>query len=175
MSLPYSDFRHGRAHQPALIVGGFAVAATICYEDAFGNEQLGVLREANVLVNVTNDAWFGRSPARYQHFQIARLRAIESGRYLVRAANDGVSALVGPRGEVLARAAEYQPTVLAGTVQPLRGLTPYARTGNGPVVTIALLGLLCAGTRGRHGDPDLARFRAAVRRMIGYRAHRKRS
>jgi apolipoprotein N-acyltransferase len=149
LSLPYSDFNRGRAGQAPLAVGGLKVAATICYEDAFGSEQLGSLRDANLLVNVTNDAWFGRSPARFQHFQIARLRALESGRYLVRAANDGVSAVVGPKGQVLAEAAEYRPTVLQGTVQPLRGLTPYARVGNGPVVAIGLFAVLFAASRGR--------------------------
>ena len=144
MSLPYSDFERGRDGLPPLAVGGLRVAATICYEDAFGAEQLAVLRSANVLVNVTNDAWFGRSPARFQHFQIGRMRALESGRYLVRAANDGVSAVVGPRGEVLAQAAEYRPTVLQGTVRPMAGLTPYARTGNGPVIALALGGALAA-------------------------------
>jgi apolipoprotein N-acyltransferase len=98
---------------------------------------------------VTNDAWFGRSPARFQHFQIARLRALESGRHLIRAANDGISAVVGPKGEILAEAAEYRPTVLQGTVQPLRGLTPYARAGNGPVVAIGLFAVLFAASRAR--------------------------
>jgi apolipoprotein N-acyltransferase len=149
LSLPYSDFKRGRAGQAPLVVGGLKVAATICYEDAFGSEQLGSLRDANLLVNVTNDAWFGRSPARFQHFQIARLRALESGRYLIRAANDGVSAVVGPKGEILAEAAEYRPTVLQGTVQPLRGLTPYARAGNGPVVAVGLFAVLFAALRGR--------------------------
>ena len=145
MSLPYSDFERGRPVQPPLAVGDLRVAATICYEDAFGAEQLAVLRaSANVLVNVTNDAWFGRSPARFQHFQINRMRALESGRYLVRAANDGISAVVGPRGEVLARAAEYRPTVLQGTVRPMGGLTPYARAGNAPVVVLGLAGALAA-------------------------------
>ena len=149
LSLPYSDFNRGRRGQPPLAVADLRVAATICYEDAFGSEQIDSLRSANLLVNVTNDAWFGRSPARFQHFQIARLRALESGRYLVRAANDGVSAIVGPKGEVLAEAAEYRPTVLQGTVRPLRGLTPYARAGNAPVVALGLFGVLFAASRGR--------------------------
>jgi apolipoprotein N-acyltransferase len=162
LSLPYSDFTRGRVDQPPLAVAGLRVAATICYEDAFGAEQIGSLRRANLLVNVTNDAWFGRSPARFQHFQIARLRALESGRYLVRAANDGVSAVVGPKGEVVAEAAEYRPTVLQGTVQPLRGLTPYARTGNGPIVALGLLGLLMAAWQGRRPRARLEPPRGAA-------------
>ncbi|MCC7460876.1 MAG: apolipoprotein N-acyltransferase [Gammaproteobacteria bacterium] len=155
MSLPYADFVRGRDRQPPLAVGGLRVAATICYEDAFGAEQLAVLRSANVLVNVTNDAWFGRSPARFQHFQIARMRALEAGRYLVRAANDGISAVVGPRGEVLAQAAEYRATVLQGTVRPMAGLTPYARAGNVPVVALGLAGALAAiGVAWRHRRRD---------------------
>jgi apolipoprotein N-acyltransferase len=103
-----------------------------------------VLGQARVLVNVTNDAWFGHSWARYQHFQIARMRAIEVQRPLVRAANDGISALVGPHGEVLAQAPEFQSTVLRGTVQPRSGLTPFARIGNTPIVLLALLGTALA-------------------------------
>lgn len=138
LSLPYSDFTPGASLQPPLRAGGLTIAPTICYEDAFGSAQLAVLREADVLANVTNDSWFGHSPARYQHFQIGRMRAIEAQRYLLRAANDGVSAVVGPRGEVLQRAVEYQPAVLRGTVEPRRGLTPYARIGNWPVILLAM-------------------------------------
>lgn len=138
MNLPYSDFTPGKAHQDAIEAGGTSLAASICYEDAYGSANLAPLARAALLVNVTNDAWFGHSWARYQHFQIARLRAIEARRPLVRAANDGVSALVGERGEVLARASEFQSVVLQGTVQPRRGLPPYARTGNLPVLGLAL-------------------------------------
>jgi apolipoprotein N-acyltransferase len=144
MSLPYSDFTPGVESQPPLVAGGLTIAATVCYEDAFGSAQLAVLRQADVLANVTNDAWFGRSPARHQHFQIARMRAQEAQRFLLRAANDGISAIVGPRGEVLQRATEYQGSVIRGTVEARRGLTPYARTGNWPVVLAGLVALAAA-------------------------------
>ena len=112
-----------RLHEPAVLGfhprGGDAAAAAgrrpaarappICYEDAYGSSMLQVLPQADALVNVTNDAWFGHSTARYQHFQIARMRAMEAGRYLVRAANDGISAVIGPHGEVVARAPEFRP------------------------------------------------------------------
>ena len=146
-SLPYSDFTHGADSQPPLPAGGLKLAATICYDDAYGSSQLEVLREADVLVNVTNDAWFGRSTARHQHFQIARMRAIEAGRYLIRAANDGISAVVGPRGEVIARAPEYQATVLRSAVVPRMGLPPYAHVGNWLVVLLAAGGLTVAAVR----------------------------
>src|SRR6202008_2519989 len=105
-SLPYSDFTRGADAQPPLAAGGLKLAATICYDDAYGSAQLAALREADSLVNVTNDAWFGHSSARHQHLQIARMRSIEAGRYTIRAANDGISAVIGARGEVIARAPE---------------------------------------------------------------------
>jgi apolipoprotein N-acyltransferase len=147
MSLPYSDFTRGERVQPPLEAAGLRIAASVCYEDAYGSTVLPALREANLLVNVTNDAWFGRSTARHQHLQIARLRAIESGRYLVRAANDGISAVIGADGRVLARAPEYTPHVLRAEVVPREGLTPYARTGNWFVVLLALFAALSAGWR----------------------------
>lgn len=151
MSLPYSDFTAGPADQPAVPAAGTWLSLSICYEDAYNSAGLSALRQARVLVNVTNDAWFGRSWARFQHFQISRMRAIEVQRPLVRAANDGISALVGPRGEVLARAPEYIPTVLRGSVQPLAGLTPFARLGNALVLLPAFLAAGLA-VRAAHRD-----------------------
>jgi apolipoprotein N-acyltransferase len=144
MNLPYSDFTPGAAIQPTVAAAGTRLALGICYEDAYGSANLQALASAGLLVNVTNDAWFGHSWARYQHFQIARMRAIEAQRPLLRAANDGISALVGAHGEVLAQALQFQPTVLHGTVQPRAGLPPYARYGNWLIVLIAVLGAAAA-------------------------------
>ncbi len=140
MNLPYSDFTAGPADQPSVAAGGTRLALSICYEDAYPSADLPALASAGLLVNVTNDAWFGHSWARYQHFQIARMRAIEARRPLLRAANDGISALVGAHGQVLARAPEFTATVLRGTVQPRVGLPPYARFGNRLAVVWGLLG-----------------------------------
>jgi apolipoprotein N-acyltransferase len=141
MSLPYSDFTHGAVDQPPLPAGGLKLATTICYEDAYGSSMLNALHDADALVNVTNDAWFGHSTARYQHFQIARMRALEAQRFLIRAANNGVSAVVGPHGEVVARAPEFTPYVLESTVVPRTGLPPYARVGNFAVVSLSIVAL----------------------------------
>lgn len=148
MNLPNLDFAAGAAVQPAVAAAGTTLALSICYEDAYASAGLPVLAQARVLVNVTNDAWFGHSWARYQHFQISRMRAIEAQRPLVRAANDGVSALVGARGEILAEAPEFKSTVLRGTVQPRAGLPPFARCGNYLAVMLALLGAGLAIARG---------------------------
>jgi apolipoprotein N-acyltransferase len=150
MSLPYDDFTAGSSHQSRLSAAGQTLGLTICYEDAFGSQQLKVLRQAALLINVTNDAWFGDSTARHQHLQIARMRAFEAGRFLIRAANDGITAAIDPRGRVVAQLPQFQEGVLRTDVQPMMGLTPYARVGNYPVV-LGALSLLAIATWRRRG------------------------
>jgi apolipoprotein N-acyltransferase len=151
MSLPYDDITPGKEHQPVLSAAGQRLGLTICYEDAFGSRQLETLRDATMLINVTNNAWYGDSTAPHQHLQIARMRALEAGRYLVRAANDGITAVIGPRGNIVASLPQFQEAVLRADVQPMIGLTPYARMGNYPVVTGAGLLLALALWRRRQG------------------------
>ena len=147
--LPYANFDRGAAQQEPLEAAGQHIAASICYEDAYGSTMLPTMQTATMLLNVTNDSWFGHSPARYQHLQISRLRAMETGRPMVRAASDGVSAVIGHRGEILVSAPEYEPNVMRGSLQPRTGLTPYARTGNWPVVCLVLVFGLAAAWLGR--------------------------
>jgi apolipoprotein N-acyltransferase len=151
MSLPFDDLTAGTEDQPVLSAAGQKLGLTICYEDAYGSHQLRVLRQATLLVNVTNNAWYGDSSAPHQHLQISRLRALEAGRYLIRAANDGITALIGPQGQVIARLPQFQEAVLRGEVQPMGGLTPYARCGNYPVIGGAGMLLAWAIWRRRHG------------------------
>lgn len=141
MNLPYSDFTPGEKRQAPLELAGVRLAASICYEDAYPALLRHETRLSDALVTVTNDAWFGRSGARYQHLQIARMRALESRRYLLRAANDGVSAVIAPDGQVVARAPEFEPAVLRATFTPLQGDTPYLATGNWLVLGLAWLAL----------------------------------
>jgi apolipoprotein N-acyltransferase len=155
MSLPNSDFDVGAAEQEPFALAGTTLAASICYEAAYPALLRRATLRAEAMVTVTNDGWFGRSPARYQHLQIARMRAIEARRYLLRAANDGVSAIVGPDGGIRARAAEFEPTVLRGEFTPRQGSTPYLATGNWPVLCGLLLLLL------------LGRAAALIRRARG--------
>ena len=151
MSLPYDDITAGSEHQPMLSAAGQKLGLTICYEDAFGSQQLSVLRDTTLLINVTNNAWYGDSTAPHQHLQIARMRALEAGRYLVRAANDGITAVIGPHGEIVARLPQFQESVLRAEVRPMTGLTPYARFGNYPVVVGAGSLLALAVWRRRRG------------------------
>lgn len=164
MALPYSDFSRGAADQPPLVVGGTRIGASVCYEDAFPDAMMAALPEAELLVNVSNDAWFGDSIGPHQHFQIARLRAREAGRPLLRATSTGITAAVDHRGRELGRAPQFEATVLTATVEPRTGLTPYARWRDLPLVLLGLaalgaslaLGRPAAGADRRDGrsDPD---------------------
>jgi apolipoprotein N-acyltransferase len=135
MSLPYVDAEPGPPEQPPLSVAGERIAVTICYENLFGAEQLHYLPDATLLVNVSNDAWFGDSIAPHQHLQIARVRAAEAGRYMLRSTNTGITAIIDPLGNVAATIPQFVPGVLDGAVQGFTGATPYARVGNYVVVS----------------------------------------
>ena len=142
MNLPTGDAIPGAADQPPLSVAGEKIAVTICYEDVFGAEQLRYLADATLLVNVSNDAWFGDSIAPHQHLQIARVRAAEAGRYLLRSTNTGVTAVIDPKGRVVDALPQFQVGVLKATVRGYTGATPYARVGNWLVVVLSLVSLL---------------------------------
>lgn len=150
-SLPYSDYTAGDRDQEPLPVAGEHIAASICYEDVFGNEQRSMLPQATLLVNVSNDAWFGESIAPHQHLQIARVRAIEAGRYLLRATNTGLTAVIAPDGHLQEQLEQFRTGVLSATIRPYSGATPYVRFGDGTVVLLCCAGLAVAGVRRRKG------------------------
>ena len=149
MNLPYIDLVVGADDQPLLVVGGERLGITICYEDVFGAEQLRHLADTTLLVNVSNDGWFGESIAIPQHLQIARVRAAEAGRYLVRAANRGITAVIDPHGRVVETIEPFRAGVLRATVRGYTGATPYARVGNYLIVVLALVALAAAFVAGR--------------------------
>jgi apolipoprotein N-acyltransferase len=149
MSLPYTDFARGDPDQPPLAIGGQHIGVSICYEDVFGEELIGVLDRATLLANVSNDAWFGGSVAPQQHLQIARMRALEGGRDLMRTTNTGITAIIDASGRVLKTIPQFDPAVLSGSVQPRSGLTPYARCGNWAIVSCAFLALVTAALAAR--------------------------
>jgi apolipoprotein N-acyltransferase len=130
-------------------VDGHPIAAFICYEAIFPDHvREFAARGAQLLVNITNDGWYGRTSAPYQHFAMAKFRAVENERYLVRAANTGISAVVDPRGRVLARTELFERTVLVHDVPLLAGSTFYSRRGDlfawgclGGAVALLALGL----------------------------------
>ncbi len=125
ISIPYSDLTPGPDEQPPMRVGGQTLGMSICFEDAFSRDILRALPEASVLVNLTNDAWFGDSIAPHQHLEIARMRARESERPLLRAANTGVSAFIDHKGRIARASAQFTTESIAADVQGRRGLTPF--------------------------------------------------
>jgi apolipoprotein N-acyltransferase len=137
-AIPLSDFSLGAANPKPLALAGQLVAPNICWEDAFGEEIIRQLPEASLLVNVSNVAWFGDSLAPAQHLQISRMRALETGRAMVRATNTGMTAIIDPRGGVVARLPQFAEGVLEGEVQGHSGATPYVRLGNYPIVLACL-------------------------------------
>ena len=139
LQIPMQDFSRGMPDQRPMELSGQKVAINICYEDAFGEEIIRQLPEATILVNVSNTAWFGRSLAQPQHLQIARMRALETGRPMLRSTNTGMTAMIDPRGRVMAVADPFSEAVLRGRVQGHEGATPFVRLGNGLAIGLAML------------------------------------
>lgn len=146
--LPMSSFSRGPVNQQPLKAGKHSLAPFVCYEIVYPDLVANDARPADILLTVSNDSWFGRSIGPHQHFEIARMRALENGRYLIRGTNNGISGLVDHRGEVLQTAPQFTATVLRGEVVPMRGVTPYGRWGNLPLLLLALLAIL-PGALGR--------------------------
>lgn len=125
--------------QPLMRVGEYQYSTAICYEIAYPELVREYSKHADLILTLSNDTWFSGSIGPDQHFQIARMRAIENGRWLVRAANNGITAIVDPQGKIQNIAPRYTQAVLEGTVQPLKGLTPYQRVGQWPLIISYLL------------------------------------
>jgi len=144
INIRLGNFTAGSTIQPLLKAGGYPFITSICYEDAFGDVNIRGISDAAYLVNVTNDAWFGNSIEPHQHLQIARMRAMETGRYLLRATNTGMTAIVAPDGKIIKQAPLFTTTVLTESITPMGGLTPFARLGDKPVIAAMFILVLCA-------------------------------
>ncbi len=139
LNIPLSDQTRGGAAQAPLAVAGQKLALNICYEDVFGEEIARALPAATLLANLTNDAWYGDSWASEQHLQISQMRALETGRFMLRATNTGMTAVVDHRGRVRASLPEFQAGVLEAEVTGRTGRTPFVVWGNAPAVILAAL------------------------------------
>jgi apolipoprotein N-acyltransferase len=140
--LPTPTTRPGTAHQVPLIVGEWRAAMMICYEIAYPFLTLHAAQDSDVLITISNDTWFGHSFGPQQHFQIARTRAIETGRYLLRATNNGVTGFIGPQGEVLAKAPQFVATTLTATIPGMQGRTPLMIYGQGLILILGLISIV---------------------------------
>lgn len=147
-NLPMSDFARGEEDQPLLEAKGYKIAPYICYEVVYPELAARSAAQSDLLLTISNDAWFGHSIGPLQHLQMARMRALESGRWMIRATNNGMTALIDPQGNLTQEIPAFQEAVLYGEVLPMQGLTPYlqARTWPLAVLCLALLGVAL----GRH-------------------------
>ncbi|MGL4231019.1 MAG: apolipoprotein N-acyltransferase [Casimicrobium sp.] len=139
--IPMSNFAAGDADQPLMKLNGQTLGISICYEDAFARDVHRTLPDATLLVNISNDAWFGKSAAAEQHLQLAQMRAIEQARPMVRANNTGVTAVIDAKGRVTHRIDSFQVGTLEATVQGAKGYTPYMVWGDLPILIVCLAGL----------------------------------
>ncbi|WP_019938258.1 apolipoprotein N-acyltransferase [Bordetella sp. FB-8] len=150
LNIPLGDFDRGAERQKPFAIAGQELALNICYEDLFGPALLPALQPmdgepgATVLVNISNLGWFGDTWALRQHLQIGRVRTLETARPMITATNTGITAAIDAHGRVVSRLAPHTIGVLAVTVQGMRGLTPYARLGDLPIVLIVAAILLAA-------------------------------
>ena len=157
LHIPLADQTPGAADQAPFDVAGQRVAVNICYEDAFGGELIHQLPEATLLVNVTNDAWYGRSLAAEQHDEIAAMRAIETARPMLRATNTGITSIIDHHGVELARLPWFTRGILEGTIAGRSGETPYVRFGDALAVAIACLLAAASFALGRRRQHAFAR------------------
>ncbi|WP_330925979.1 apolipoprotein N-acyltransferase [Candidatus Sororendozoicomonas aggregata] len=137
--LPMSSFSRGPANQPPLMAGDTVITPYICYEVVYPDFVARMARNSGLLITISNDTWFGTSIGPEQHFQMARMRALETGRYLIRATNDGITALVDNHGDVVKTIPRFQQGVLRGKAEVMTGNTPFMVLGSWPVLIFSLL------------------------------------
>lgn len=151
--LPMSSFSLGAKYQSPLIAKQQAIATAICYEIAYPDLVAKNVRDTNLLLTVSNDAWFGRSIAPQQHMQMARMRAIENAKPLMRGTNNGVTALVDERGKIYQQLPQFDKGVLTGDIMPRTGSTPFSALSSWPIIGLSLLSiviLIALRMRSRH-------------------------
>jgi len=141
LTIPMSDFSPGDAAQAPIKLSGQTLGISICYEDTFARDVRRTLPDATLLVNMSNDAWFGKSSAAEQHLQLSQMRAIEQARPMLRANNTGITAVIDEKGRVMQRLEPFVEGILETTVQGRTGATPYMMWGDLPVLLMCLAGL----------------------------------
>ena len=158
LRIPLKDMSAGRGDQEPMKLSKYNttvnIGTLICLEDMIGRDAVKWAGSANLLLNPTNLAWFDNPLAIDQRLQIARMRALEVARPILRIANTGISAQIDARGNIGARTSMGVEEVLSGTVQPTEGLTPYARLGDAPALVLCAIGVapLAWRTRKRRRD-----------------------
>lgn len=137
--LPMSSFTPGPGQQSGLTASDTRLMPYICYEVAYPDFVAFNARNTGMLVTISNDGWFGDSIGPLQHLQLARMRALETGRYMLRGTNNGVTAIINEKGQITERIPQFERAVLTGEVFTATGNTPYMQTGSWPVLTLAVI------------------------------------
>ena len=137
--LPMSSFSLGSEEQKPLIAAEVNISTAICYEIAYPDLVARNTRNTNMLLTVSNDAWFGDSVAPAQHMQMARMRAIENAKPVMRGTNNGITGLVDHRGKITHQLEQFTTGVLTGKISPRTGETPFSKFASWPVVIFCLL------------------------------------
>ncbi|RLP53823.1 MAG: apolipoprotein N-acyltransferase [Ketobacter sp.] len=141
-NLPMSSFNAGDKDQAPLYATGLSFAAFICYEIVYPELVRKEAKNKDFLVTISNDAWFGHSWGPLQHFQMARMRALETGKYIVRGTNNGITAIIDHHGNVRSRLPQFEQGILKGEIYSTVGVTPFVRIGQWPPVALALISLI---------------------------------
>ncbi|OHC60791.1 MAG: hypothetical protein A3J25_16525 [Pseudomonadales bacterium RIFCSPLOWO2_02_FULL_63_210] len=144
-----SDFARGSPDQPLLQAKGYKIATFICYEVVYPEFAAGLAARSELLLTVSNDAWFGRSIGPLQHLQMAQMRALEAGRWMIRATNNGMTVLIDPFGRITEQLPQFEQGVLYGEVVPMQQLTPYLYWRGWPLLILCTLLLAWALLAGR--------------------------
>ncbi len=137
--LPMSDFARGPADQAMLQAKGYQIAPFICYEVVYPEFAAGLAAQSDLLLTISNDTWFGTSIGPLQHLQMAQMRALEAGRWMIRATNNGVTGLINPFGQITAQIPQFERGILYGEVVPMHNLTPYLQWRSWPLIIVCVL------------------------------------
>ncbi len=145
LQIPLGSMTAGRIDQKPLQIGGHAIAVNICYEDAFGAEIARQLPGAELLVNMSNMAWFGHSFAADQQTQFSQMRALEMSRWMLRSTNTGITAAINEQGVIVKSLPQFVRGTLDISAQPRTGTTPYVLWKDWLILGLLLVALLGGG------------------------------
>jgi apolipoprotein N-acyltransferase len=138
-NMPMSGFSAGDKEQTLVSIKGNKVVVTICYEDVFAEDVAAQIPQSQFMINLSNNGWYGDSFAPHQHLEMARMRALESSREIIRSTTSGISALIDSKGEIQVQGPQFETTTIAGSIQPRTGTTPYVYWGNYPVLLLMII------------------------------------
>ena len=150
LNIPMSDFTSGGDEQGNLSINGLQILPTICYEDAYPEDWRAQISNSHMILNISEDAWFGDSLGPHQRLQMARMRAIEFQRSMIRISNSGLSTVIDEQGKYAAISPQFQPTLFNSKVIPMQGETPYTRLGQWPLWLWIAASLIYGFSAGRN-------------------------